>query len=648
MQHFKMSGLLLLLTTTFTGPAVTQLRGQGLASATPADTTAAPARRGPTDPVEVEAFLDGLMAAQLEEKNVVGAVVAVVRDGEVLLIKGYGYADLEARRPVDPARTLFRIGSVSKLFTWTAVMQLVEQGKLDLDENVNTYLDFAIPDTYEEPITLRHLLTHTPGFEERAVGLFSTSTEPRGEWLEENMPQRVRPPGAFSAYSNYGTALAGYTVERASGLSWEEYLERHIFEPLGMKNTTARQPLPEHLVGQMSVGYANEGSRLDPRDFEMLIPIAPAGSISSTGADMARFMIAHLQHGRYGDARILADSTARWMHQRAFSHDERLNGFALGFYEKSANGVRVIGHGGDTQWFHTDLALVPEDGVGVFVSYNTAAGGELSFGPFTQLFFERYYPADEAATMAAAADTVDLEPYVGSYRANRSSYTTFEKLLGLLSSVKVAQDPERNELLVRMGGDETRYVAVEPGLFREVGGSALAAFRRNDDGKVDYLFLGEAPMLAMVRLAWYASPTLHQILLGLGALLFLSALILIPARFALQRRFAEVPPLRRQERAARWLAVAVAVLYLGGLVGLGIVLSDESKVLNGDLDGLGVVFLLFVLAALLTLGLLWFTITAWRTGMWGRWGRIHYTAVTLGAVVFALVLNYWNLLGWNF
>jgi hypothetical protein len=165
---------------------------------------------------------------------------------------------------------------------------------------------------------------------------------------------------------------------------------------------------------------------------------------------------------------------------------------------------------------------------------------------------------------------------------------------------------------------------------------------------VDYLFLGEAPMLAMERLAWYASPTLHQILLGLGALLFLSALILIPARYALQRRFAEVPPLRRQERAARWLAVAVAVLYLGGLVGLGIVLSDESKVLNSDLDGLGVVFLLFVLAALLTLGLLWFTITAWRTGMWGRWGRIHYTAVTLGAVVFALVLNYWNLLGWNF
>ncbi|MGH7720067.1 MAG: serine hydrolase domain-containing protein, partial [Gemmatimonadaceae bacterium] len=245
-------------------------------------------RRGPSDPREIEAFLDGMMAAHLDEKHVAGAVVSVVRNGELLFTKGYGFADHDKRAPVDPAHTLFRIGSVSKLFTWTAVMQLVEQGKLQLDRDVNDYIDFTIPATYPQPITLRHLLTHTPGFEDRGLGLFSPKRVPRGEWLAENMPARVRPPGTFSAYSNYGTSLAGYIVERASGMPWEEYVERRILQPLGMRNTTAREPLPPALAPQMSGGYEWKGDRMGARDFEVVGASAPAGSVSSTGADMAR------------------------------------------------------------------------------------------------------------------------------------------------------------------------------------------------------------------------------------------------------------------------------------------------------------------------------------------------------------------------
>ncbi len=120
---------------------------------------------------DLEAFLDGVLAAEMRSHSIASATVSVVKDGELFFAKGYGYADRESRRPVDPERTLFRPGSISKLFTWTAVMQLVEQGKIDLDADVNEYLtDFRIPDTFPEPITMEHLMTHTPGFEDGGLG----------------------------------------------------------------------------------------------------------------------------------------------------------------------------------------------------------------------------------------------------------------------------------------------------------------------------------------------------------------------------------------------------------------------------------------------------------------------------------------------
>ncbi|MGH2628527.1 MAG: serine hydrolase domain-containing protein, partial [Anaerolineales bacterium] len=340
-------------------------------------------RRSVTDRAELEAFLDGLMIAHLAEKNVAGATFALVQDGQLLFAKGYGYADVDRRTPVDAERSLFRIGSVSKLFTWTMVMQLVEQGKLDLDADVNQYLDFAIPATYPEPITLRHIMTHTPGFEDRGKDLFtedSTQIIPLGRWLATHIPARVRPPGQLSVYSNYATALAGYVVERVSGIAWDDYLEQHILRPLGMNQTTGRQPLAQSLAPHMSQGYEFSQGRHVPQKFEIVNGASPAGSISASAVDMSKFMLAHLGGGALGGVRILGEETARRMYARAFGHDPRLPGFCLGFYEKSSHGLRIIGHGGDTQWFHTDLALIPEANLGLFVSYNTASGGELSFG----------------------------------------------------------------------------------------------------------------------------------------------------------------------------------------------------------------------------------------------------------------------------
>src|SRR6266699_6514225 len=300
---------------------------------------------------DFEAFLDALIPSQLRTRNIAGAVVSVVKDGQVLFAKGYGYADFAAKKPVLADQTLFRPGSISKLFTATAVMQLVDQGKLDLDRDVNEYLDFAIPKTYPEPVTLRRLLTHTAGFEETLKNLFvahESDMKALRTYLVNQMPQRIFPPGKIPSYSNYGFSVAGYIVERVSGEKFERYIDNHILKPMRMTNSKFDQPLPPELAAQMSKGYLNAAKK--PRDFEF-VQAAPAGSLSTTAADMTRFMLAFLQDGSVDGVAILKPETVRQMETRQFELHPMINGIGMNFMEYWLNPVRVIGHGGDTVYF---------------------------------------------------------------------------------------------------------------------------------------------------------------------------------------------------------------------------------------------------------------------------------------------------------
>src|SRR6058998_3581534 len=309
---------------------------------------------------DFETFLEGLIPSQLRNRNIAGAVVSVVKDGQVLFQKGYGYADVEEKKPVLPDQTLFRPGSISKLFTATAVMQLVEQGKLDLDRDVDDYLDFPIPKTYPEPITLRQLLTHTGGFEETLKNLFvahESDIKPLRTYLVNQMPARIFPPGKVPSYSNYGFTLAGYIVEHASGEKFERYVDNHILKPLRMTNSTFDQPLPPQLAPQMSKGYLNASKK--PHDFEF-VQAAPAGALSTTATDMTRFMLAFLQDGSVDGVAILKPETVQQMETRQFELNPMICGLGITFMEYWSDPVRVIAHGGDTLWFHSDMILVPE------------------------------------------------------------------------------------------------------------------------------------------------------------------------------------------------------------------------------------------------------------------------------------------------
>lgn len=603
------------------------------------------ARRGPGDAVELEGFFDGLMALALEDKHIPGATVVVVASGRLLLAKGYGHADVDRRIPVDPGRTLFRIGSISKLFTSTAVMQLAEDGKLDLGADINRYLDFSIPATFAEPITLEHLLTHTAGFEWDARDVFAkdlAAIVPLGRWLADHVPARIHPPGVHAAYTNYAMALAGYIVERASGMRWEDYVEQRIFAPLRMTRTTARQPLPDPLLEDMAQGYEFQNGRFERRPWELIAGATPAGSITTTGTDMARFMLAHLQGGEFEGRRIAGTSTLERMHARWFGHDVRLPGVALGFYERTSHGLRIIGHGGATRWFHSDLALIPSEQVGLFIAFNSPEGAALANGLVLRAFLDHYYPFSQTA-MLPPANAVQPAPAVaGEYWFNRMSYRTFQKAATLFAPVRIVANRD-GSLLLRWSLGDMRLVPVGPLIYRDDRGRDLVAFDAAKSGRVTHAYIGSIPFMALERVPWHQSAQFHWLLLAMALSVFVATLVSALGRLGRRLFGWSLPPVLA---GWSWL-VGLALAYVGFVLVISALASDPYALLSAPAIGLRGALALPVIGALLTVAAVIHTVAHWRQRAGTVGQRIRYASVVLVSLMFLWSLNQWNLLGWR-
>jgi len=535
---------------------------------------------------DAQAWLDGLMPTALRTARTPGAVVVIVKDGQVLLQKGYGYADENKRTPVDPARTLFRPGSTSKLFTWTAVMQLVEQGKLDLDTDINKYLDFQVPPLDGQPITLRQVMTHRAGFEERIKDLvaFDVPDPPLRDVLEGNMPARIYKAGTTSAYSNYATGLAGHIVERVSGLSFNDYIEKNVFAPLDMTHSTFRQPLPDALKADMSTGYEESGK--PGKGFEV-VNIPPAGSLSSTGSDMAHFMIAHLADGQYGNARILKPETAHAMHTTVTRPFPDLNGMALGFYQDDINGHPVIAHGGDLNYFHSDLWLFLDDHVGVFVSVNALGKDGLGEGIRDDVFHEfadRYFPRSEPVQpVDEAMAKAHAQTIAGRYQTTRRGETTFLSLINMIQPTVIAANPD-GSITVKLLLHPQTFVETKPWLWHEVGGhDQLQA--RVVDGKVqtwstDYL----AFAFAYEPLHGLGGAGLEVPLLVLALVLMLATVLAWPIGAAARKWYGAAPLPAPVRASTRWLAAA-AVAALVATVAWTVLFAVVAAITTPHLDG---------------------------------------------------------------
>jgi CubicO group peptidase (beta-lactamase class C family) len=596
---------------------------------------------------EFLAFFDRAIPEQMETFKNPGAVVAVVEGGETSFAKGYGFADVENQAAVDPGTTLFRIGSTSKLFTWVAVMQLVELGKLNLDSDINQYLDFSISATPSQPITLRHLMTHTAGFEDRIFGMQALDPNgmtPLGDWLARNLPARVRAPGETSSYSNYGAALAGYIVERVSGMPFADYLDQRIFQPLGMTHTTIRQPLPAGWDADLSNGYVFDGSGFQALDFEYIIPY-PTGGATSTAEDMARFLSALMPGIESDGAQLLTDATKRQMQTRLFAQDPRLNGWTCGMYEMSRNGVRVIGHAGDTRLFHSLAAYLPGQNLGLFMAFNS----ESAFDVQTLLlkeFLDAFFPGETVELVRPTLPLNDPAEFAGSYRQlNRFSETTLEASLNLLEPIIVEPAADGALLVTSALYGSFRFLPVEPMVFvQEDDPQSLLVFRKEADGRLR-AFLKDDPTAVMEKLPWEGDYSLHYGILAASLLLFLSLVFLAIIRWMIQRITKREDSLPRAARILRRVFFLLAVV---GILFPVCYVFAIGGIPYGLVDFLNVALALPILFILQTLAAASLLLYAWRRKDLRFSERIFYTLVFVFSIAYIWSLNYWHLIGWRY
>lgn len=571
------------------------------------------------DKTGVDAWLDGYMPFALNTSDIPGAVIVVVKDGQILTARGFGYADVDKRTPVDPLRTLFRPGSVSKLVTWTAVMQLVEQGKIDLDADINTYLDFRIAPHGDKPITMRNVMTHTAGFEEAVKYLIvydKGDAKPLGLLLKSWVPERIFDAGATPAYSNYATSLAGYIVERVSGQSFDDYVEQHVFAPLEMRTASFRQPLPAALAPLMATGYIKPG---EPSLGFEIVNSAPAGALSASGADMANFMIAHLAGGEFNGRRILSSATAATMHDSPLDKVAKstligpLNRMELGFFETNVNGRDVIAHLGDTEAFHTSLHLFMREGVGLYLSVNSGgrpgASNTLRGAVFHD-FADRYFPAQGAPDGRVDADTAKrhAQMMVGTWQSSRRSESNIFALFSLLGQVKVHTGPKGELVIPALLGPNERpreWVEIAPFVWRDRNGHDRLAAQVENDKVVRWSMDFMSPFMVLDRIPAGTNGAWLLPALGAAVLVLLLTFVALPAGWIVRRRHKLAYPhtgAARKTVLAMQLAALASLIVLGGwagvVAGLESTLANATAGLDGWLWLLQIAGLLAFLAAL--------------------------------------------------
>jgi CubicO group peptidase (beta-lactamase class C family) len=582
---------------------------------------------------DLETWLDGFVPAALERADIAGLVISVVKDGQVLIAKGYGYADLAAKTAMDPG-TVLRVASVSKAFTATAVMQLVEQGKLDLDHDVNEYLDFVIPPAFGKPITLRHLLTHTAGFEETAYKRY----DPPATLREHVMlvPDRIYPPGTIPAYSNYSISLAGYIVARVSGESITDYIDGHILQPLGMQRSSFRMKLPEALEPSLAKTYslASTAQAFAPSLVESLTPAeAPASALATTGNDMTPFMLAHLQEGRFGDFQLLSPRTLALMHQGAFVPIPGAQPIALGLFRSDYKGHRVIGHSGDGEGAHAEMKLMPDQKVGLFLVVNSDGKVDTFLpaaftlrGELFEQFVDRYFPAPAAAEEPTAPTAVEhARLMAGEYTWARQQKGDFQELMGLFGRFALTAVIRANAdgtidtpayITFERNGRTQTWREVGPFVWREVGGSArLVASVRND--KVESVWTDQSPSF------WVDLPVPILFSARLNVpLLLLSIAILVLTMLSY---------VRPKWRSNRWTTIAVitGVIYV---LGWFLVLSKDLASTVGAEPWIRLVQLIGLLTVAGAVAALW---NAWRT-----WTGPYALRAKAGNTLSALALLY--------
>jgi len=606
---------------------------------------------------DLEAFVDGVVGASMAHDPIAGVQVAVVRNGEVLLAKGYGIESVEPRRPVDPNESLFRVGSISKTFTWIALMQLAERGRLQLDDPINDHLpdELDVPDEgFEQPIRVIDLMNHTAGFEELLQGLFVAADAPilsLTEQLRQRRPHRVREPGKRMAYSNYGAALAGAIVAHVSGMEYETYIEQNILRPLGMTRTTFReqyaprnglpQPMPAELAAHMAQNIESREGEWQALPHEHIVSMAPAGAAVSTAADMARYMLALLDPQQLESTGVLKAATFAQLREPSFQGAPGLPAIHHGFFNTPLGigerlGFDNLSHAGATLHFRSFLVVTDDVGdrgnLGVYVAANSAPAERMVFAVAEQILVKYFQPSPQPFS-DGSYEPQDVREYAGQYRTTRRSFTQFEKIVSV-GAVPMVATPD-GALTFRPFGPELRLVAVGKDLFRQVDGDVTIAFQRDASGAITRLV---TPTGELDRVGFFMS----QQWLGLMVAVTVLACIGILIAAALRRERPGVVAVT----AMAWLLFVILMvawaLPLTGPQGLDqfvytypqpmLKLALSVGVLATGLSVLGIVTL----------------VPVWRERKWPMGRRLRHSAAVALFIALVATLSQWNAIGFRY
>ncbi len=602
-----------------------------------------------SDSGQVGAFIEAAVVPAMEEHHSPSGVVIVAQAGEIVHARGYGLADISQAVAFDPAQTIFRPGSISKLFTWVAVMQLVEQGKLDLDSDINAYLDtFQIKDSFPgRPVTLRHIMTHTAGFEDGNIGYVIVEDpakviRPLSRALAETQPERFAAPGEYSAYSNWATALAGLVVGNVSGQGYAAYVQEHIFDVLGMTHSSFEEPLPAHLAPFLAkvYSYNSNAARYEERAPELAANIGPAGGMYSSAKDLVIFGQALLGDGAVDGKRILGAESVRQLLHGGYKLDDRLRGIGLGVVKRNFGppGFDSFGHDGTTTDFASHLGLSKQADF-IFVSSFSGPGFQSVQQALVKPFYDAFFPRDVPARNPPADFHERGARFAGTYLNHQRGYSTIESLYGPFTAIDV-QTLADNTLKI----GHKRYVEIDERLFREVDDYGRVVFLENSTGEITGLAYDDLGFMQYYRAPFYQSAGFNLLVIGFSVLVFTSCVL----RFLFQ--WDKYRLMAGPERRATEASLYVAVLNLSALVLAIMSFSGGLYAVIRDMpDTLKFAVFLATLVTLLAFYQLYWAYVVLRRGLFPNWRqRVLYGVSTVSALMMATFYIYWNVFGFNY
>ncbi len=589
----------------------------------------AQAQEIPTERIDaLPAFVDATVPKLMAAGHVPGTAIAIVYQSRVVVLRGYGQSQLEPEIRVDPARTAFRIGSVSKALTALAVLQLVDAGVLDLQRDIRQHLpDVPLP----YGATMHQLLTHTAGLDERFAGAYTDSAEHleiQSEHVRRRPPEQFIPPGSIYSYSNYHYALAGAVIERLSGVRFEQYMADRVFSPLAMAGTTAYQPPPATPTLEFARGYQWRDGRQVALPFRFTFA-SPSGGITTTASDMTRVMLALLGDGSVDGQRVLSEASVKAMLAPQYTADAHIPATAYGMTHWLTHEQRLLHKDGTLGDQIGVMVLAPASRLGIFAASNALPGvaNHLLEPLLTHLF---------GPQTAAVPPTPMLVPSgnsrrtAGTYRNFHHTRNDMSRPVSLMLQSQVSAEPD--------GGirwRDRRYVEVAPLVFTSADGRDTIVFREDASGKIATLHAWGA---TYERIGWAAHALFHAAVLTACVVAFLA--------YPLSRAFATVRrrPISREGRVARRCALAVAIANVAFIAWLAMSLRGLGA--SVPLSTATIIWLSVPLAsAVITALLPAFAAVAFRQGWWTRGERLRYAAFTAVSVAFLVFLNYWKLLG---